>query len=151
MVDLISAQHQPNHNKTTNQLKRKRHGLTTKKTTNKKLIVSEERPRNDEERKALQMNKTKPTMLVFVNFPAGRKTKSTRKVEANNSPIPKQARLQKSACKVSMAALQAVEFGIVIKNIFILFLVTSVCERTSDGRTHTTSEKKVIVSLFEEL
>jgi len=107
VVDLISAQHQPNHNKTTNQLKRKRNGLTTKKTTNKKVVVSENRPRNDEERKALQMKKTKQTMFAYVNFPAGRKTKSTKKVEANNSPIPNKATPQKSACKVSMSAPRA--------------------------------------------
>ena len=77
--------------------------------SNKKLIVSEGRPRNNKERDALQKNKKKQTMLAFVNFPTGRKTKTTRKVELNNeSPILKQATLSKSACKVSKTAPRAV-------------------------------------------
>ena len=47
-------------------------------------------------------------MLAFVNFPAGRKTKTTRSVELNNeSHIPKQPTLPKLACKVSKSALRS--------------------------------------------
>ena len=46
--------------------------------------------------------------MAFINFPAGRKTNTTRSVELNNEgPIPKEATLPKSACKVSKSAPRA--------------------------------------------
>jgi hypothetical protein len=86
VVDLVTAPSTTNNQTTSissNQNKRKRndaptnkrHGIKTNKTTNKKIVVSEGRPRNDAERDALKKKKGKQTMMAFINFPPGRKTK----------------------------------------------------------------------------
>ena len=95
MINVATVQPSPKNDISINQQKRnenlskpvkKKHSITTKTTTNKKLIVSEGQYCNNEEREALQ-NKLHPTMLDFPNFLAGRNTKTARKLESMKSPI----------------------------------------------------------------
>ena len=65
--------------------------------------MSEGQPCNYEEREILQ-KKLHPTMLAFLNFPAGRKTKTARKLESMKSPISIEATAPKVPCKVSKVA-----------------------------------------------
>ena len=98
VIDMDTAQPSPNNDRA--QSMKKKHGITTTKTTNKKLIVSEDQPCNNKEREVLQ-KKLHPTMLAFLNFPAGRKTKTARKLESMKSPISIEATAPKVPCKVS--------------------------------------------------
>ena len=117
LIDTLTVQ--PTQNiKTTNQKKRKRKdaskptttkcGIETKKIPNKKLIVFEERPHNNIERESLWKDKNKQTLLAFINFPAGQRTRTTREVKSDHEYAPKKATLPKLACKVSKAAPRAV-------------------------------------------
>ena len=86
---------------------KKKHGITTKKTPKKKLVVSADRPRNDAERDHLKLHPfipKQPTMFAFVNFPKGRKKKSKGIVPPSVQLPSEKAPPSKSYCKVSKPA-----------------------------------------------
>ena len=112
VIDLVTAAPSINSKTTSpNQHKRKRgetskptkkkHGIKTMKIPKRKLICSEDRPRNDAERDVLKKDRKDQTIMAFLNFPPGRKTNTTMKVKSNLEAIPKKTTLPKSSCKVS--------------------------------------------------
>lgn len=64
-----------------------KHGLTSKVTTNKKLVISAGRPRNKEQKDALAA-KPEPSMWKYLNLPKGRPTKQNKPSAPTTSEAP---------------------------------------------------------------